>query len=187
MFKKLNTKTLLVVFGVLFAIVLITQLFKNKQGDRNFETQLFTIDTAKVSSITIVPKGSTDEIRLVKSGVTWSLQTKGKTYKAEQSIPKGMLGELHGIKAEQIVGTEKSEWNKFELNDTSTIWVRVDEGNKRTADFRVGKFSFRQPSTMITYIRLANDEKVYAVNGFLAMTFGRSPDEFKAKPQVDGK
>jgi hypothetical protein len=34
---------------------------------------------------------------------------------------------------------------------------------------------------------LANDEKVYAVNGFLAMTYGRNPDEFKAKPQVDGK
>ncbi len=40
---------------------------------------------------------------------------------------------------------------------------------------------------MITYIRLANNEKVYAVKGFLLMTFGKNPNEFKAKPQVDGK
>lgn len=185
MFKKLNTKTLLVAFGILLVIVVVTQLFKSKQGDRNFESQLFSIDTAKVSAIIIVPKGGRDEVKLVKSANTWSVQTRGNTYKAEQSIPKAMLNELRSIKAEQITATEESEWNTFELSDTSSIWVRVEEGNKRVADFRIGKFSFRQPSTMITYIRLANDERVYAINGFLAMSFGRNPDELKEKTQTN--
>lgn len=185
MFKKLNTKSLLAVFGVLLVVVVISQLFKSKQGDRNFESQLFTIDTAKVSSITIVPKGSTDEVKIIKSHNTWSLQSKGGTYKAQQGIPKAMLGELLSLRTEQIVGTEKAEWNNFELSDTSSTWVRVEEGKKVVADFRIGKFSFRQPSTMISYIRLANDEKVYAVNGFLAMTYNRNLNDLRDTTRVD--
>jgi len=185
MFKKLNTKTLFITFGLLLAIVVITQLWKNKQGDSNFKSELFTIDTAQVSSITIVPKGSKDEVKLVKSGNTWSLQTTGRTYKADQSIPRGMLAELLSIRADQIAGTEKSEWPQFELSDTSSTWVRVEEKGKVTGDFRIGKFSFKQPNTMTTYIRLANDENVYAISGFLAMSFNRTLNDLRDKTFVD--
>jgi hypothetical protein len=185
MFRKLNTKTLLVIFVTLLAIVVVMQLFKSKQSDRNFDSQLFTIDTAKVSTIVITPKGTNEEFRLVRSGNQWSLQWKGKSYLADRSITSGMLAEVLATNAERIAGTEKSEWAQFQLSDSSATKVRIEEGTKTVADFRIGKFSFQQPNSMTTYIRLADDEKVYAVNGFMAMSFNRNPDDLRDKTLVD--
>lgn len=185
MFKKLNTKTLIAVFGVLLVVVVVTQLFKSKQGDRNFESQLFTIDTSRVETIVILPKGSKDEVKLVNVNYNWTLQFKGKTYKADQSIPKGMLMELVNLRAERIAATEKSEWMQFQLSEDSATHVKLEEKGKMLADLYVGKFSFQQPNTMTTYIRLANDEKVYAVSGYMAMTFNRDPNDFRDKKLVN--
>lgn len=185
MFKKLNTRTLLAIFGVLLAIVIVSQLLKSKQGDRNFESQLFTMDTSRVETIVIFPKGSKDEVKLVNADHNWTLQYKGKTYRADQSIPKGMLTELITMRAERIAATEQSEWSKFELSEDSATHVRLELKGKIMADFYVGKFSFQQPNTMTTYIRLADDDKVYAVSGYIAMTFNRNPNDLRDKTLVN--
>src|SRR5512145_2891390 len=126
MFNKLNTKTLAIAFGALLVLVIAIQLFKGgKESDRNFASQLFTVDTSKVSSIIITPKGNSDEIKLTRSGNTWTFQSKGKTYKPEKGIVGAMLNELLNIKADRVAATEKSEWSQYELTDTSSTRVKV--------------------------------------------------------------
>lgn len=186
MFNKLNTKTLAIAFGILLMVVIAVQLFKGgKQSDRNFVRQLFSVDTAKVSSIIITPKGNSGDIKLVRSGNTWTLVSGGKTYKTEKGVAGAMLNELQQIKADRVVATEKSEWAQFEVTDSTSTSVRVKEGNKITADFRIGKFSFQQPNTMTTYIRLSDDDQVYAINGLPGMTFNRNTNDLRDKTLVD--
>jgi hypothetical protein len=143
------------------------------------------MDTSRVDAIVIVPKGSQAEVELVNGDHSWTLQFKGKTYRADQSIPKGILSELISTRAERIAATEQSEWSKFQLSEDSAIHVRLEARGKIVADFYVGKFSFQQPNTMTTYIRLANDDKVYAVNGYMAMTFNRNPNDLRDKTLVN--
>jgi hypothetical protein len=186
MFNKLNTKTLAITFGILLIVVIAVQLFKGgKQSDRNFASQLFSVDTAKVSSIIITPKGNPGDIKLVRSGNTWTLVSGGKTYKTEKGIAGAMLNELQHMKADRVVATEKSEWTQFEVTDTTSTRVRVEEGDNLTADFRIGKFSFQQPNTMTTYIRLSDNDQVYAINGLPGMTFNRNTNDLRDKTLVD--
>jgi hypothetical protein len=96
-----------------------------------------------------------------------------------------MLNELMTIKADRVAATEKSEWSQYELTDTSSTRVKVEEGGKITADFRIGKFSFQQPNTMTTYIRLSDGDQVYAVNGFPGMTFNRNAGDLRDKTLVN--
>jgi hypothetical protein len=55
----------------------------------------------------------------------------------------------------------------------------VFEGSKLALDLVVGRFSFQQPRTMNTFVRLFNDKDVYEVDGFLDMTFNQGANIFR--------
>lgn len=185
MFNKLNFKTLLIIFGSLLVLVILTQLFKIRGSERNFNSQLFTIDTAKISTIYIKPKGVSDEIKIIRNGSSWIIDLKGKNLRADINAINGMLSELAGIKADRIAGTDKSQWTEYEVTD-SAIKVRVEQEGKIVADFLVGKFSYQQnPQKFTTFIRKNSEDETYAVQGFLSMTFGRGINDLRDKTLVN--
>jgi len=79
--------------------------------------------------------------------------------------------------------------------------VQVEAGKKHATDLYIGKFSYSQPpqqamspyggrqqGTMTSYVRLAGEKEVFAVEGFLRMMFSRSASEFRDRTllQVSG-
>jgi|ERR1035437_3355769 hypothetical protein len=184
MFKKLNFKTLVLIFGGLLAIVVIMQVVKHSSGDRNFKDKLFTVDTAKVSTIILIPRSEKSEIRLVRNGNSWTMAVKGKTYKIERGYVEDMLRILPQMKPERVVATEKSEWPDYQVTDTASVRVKAEQGNKVVADFLVGKFSYTQYK-QTTFVRPFDENEVYAIDGFLAMIFNKSANDLRNKSLVN--
>jgi len=186
MFKKINFKSLLIIFGGLLVFMILLQIIRRSGGERNFKDKLFEVYTAKVSAIIIKPRSEKTEIRLVRSGNVWTFTTKNKTYKAEKTVIEGMLLELSRMKAERIAATDKSDWAQFDVTDTLSTRVKAEQGGKLVADFLVGKFSYQQSNqSAYTYVRLYNEDEVYAVNGFLAMSFNKSVNDLRNKTLVN--
>jgi hypothetical protein len=184
MFKKLNFRTLLLIFGGLFVLVTVMQLLKHSRGERNFKEKLFDIDTAKVSAIILMPRHEKNEIRVSRQGNKWEFKVKDKTYQAEKNTIEDMLRTLISIKPERIAATEKSEWAKFEVTDTAPVRVKVEQKGKITADFLVGKFAYSQ-YRQSTYVRLFDENEVYSIDGFLAMVFNKSANDLRNKTLVN--
>lgn len=183
MFKRFNFKTLSILFLVLLAIVVIIRVVHHSKGDRNFKASFFELDTAKVSSITILPHPLHEQVSLTKKGKTWILTKKNKQYAAEESAIRSILSELQNMKPEFLAATEKSDWPTYQLTDTGSTRVKVEQDGKLVADFLLGKVSFKQYE-QTTFIRNSNETSIYAVNGLLGLVFNREADDFRNKTMV---
>jgi hypothetical protein len=192
MFKKINIKWLAVVFVLLLAVVVLVTLIDNKSTinqNRTFNSQLTDFDTSKVNSLIIYPKSKKEKIQLIKTGKDWNIAIGKKSYTAEENAVKGMLNSLFALKATRIAARYKSQWNEFEVSDSSATHVQLMADKKTVADIYIGKFSYKQPEnanpymqqrgTMTSYVRVAGDDEVYAVEGILAMAFNREANDFR--------
>ena len=191
MFRKITNKSLLIIFAILAIVVVIVLVYDQHKGERSFKNELFKVDSSAVTSVTIYSKGSgKDFVKLAKSGKEWEVLNQGKRYPADSGSIKNMLQSLAHITAERVAGTEKSDWKTFEITDSLSTRVVVEEGKIVSADFRVGKISFSQDRSMQGYggqrnmqvkshIRVPDDERIYVVDGFLSMLFTATPDHYR--------
>ncbi len=186
MFRKFNTKTLIIVLVILAAGVFILNYFEGKQGNRTFKKELVTIDTAKVSAIYIYPKGQGHtEIKLTGSDGKWTVESDGKKAGASSANVKNMLAELLRVKSKRLVAKDEEKWEEYEVKEDVGTRVKVMEGGEATLDMVIGKFSFNQQArSASSYVRLTDDKFVYVVEGFLDMTFNRDFDAFRDKKLV---
>lgn len=190
--KKIKNSTLLILFIVLLVAVAAVFLYDRHKGDRTFKSQLFAIDSARVSSISIYPKGSSDAMILSGSGNNWTIHFKDQSFPADtQSIRQILSAVIHAI-PERVATTDLSGWKEFEITDSAATRVVIREGDETTADFRLGKLSFSQMNQgrgygrgqniiVKSHIRIAGDDKVYVVDGFLSMMFGDQPSRYRNK------
>ncbi len=199
MFSKLNTKVLIGVFAVLLLIALFAMLRNNSQSavsrNRTFESELTDFDSTAVSKIILYPKNYAVSIELSKTDKKWFVKNEGSEYNADPGAIKSMLGSLIEMRATRIAANDKSQWEKYEVTDSLATRVQVYSGKKVVADVYIGKFSYQQPKNqnpymqqqgkMTSYVRMENGKEVYAVNGFLAMTFNRQPNDFRNRSLIN--
>ena len=189
--KKITNKTLLILFLALAAIALVFYFIDSKKGDRTFKTELVKVDSAKVTSITIYPKGKPKEtLSLIKSGKSWEVKFNNHSYPADTMTVERILQVLGKVNAERVASTDKSGWKGLEITDSLSTHVVVNQGSEITADFRVGKISFtrninqqsygrNQNMDVKSHIRVAGDDRVYVVDGFLSMMFSDQPSMYR--------
>ncbi|MEI7980274.1 MAG: DUF4340 domain-containing protein [Bacteroidota bacterium] len=191
--KKIGNRTLLIVFCILAAIAVIIYFYDKNKGEKTFRTDLFTVDSAKVTAITIYPKGKPDgSIKLAKNGKNWEVLSNRKTYPADTATIQRLISALLNVKAERVAGNDKFSWKELEISDSASTRVVVEQNKEVAADFRLGKISFPRDNTanpngrnqnliVKSHIRVAGDEKVYVVDGFLSMMFGDRSSAYRNK------
>jgi len=191
MFRKLSNKFLLILFAILAIVVAIVFIHDSKKGERTFKSELFTIDSSAVTSITIYPKGKANEIiKLGKEGKEWDVISNNKHYPADSSFVKNILHVLAHIAPERVAGTDNASWKEYDMTDEASTRVVVEQGQNVAADFRVGKISFSQGQRsqnrrgnqnmeVKSHIRVAGDDRVYVVDGFLSMMFGPNLGQYR--------
>jgi hypothetical protein len=198
MFHKLNIKTLIVILAVLAAVILIIDMMGDKE--RSFRSEIIEVDTAKITAVQInIPKEQT-EIILSRTGGSseWVVMSEGIKYPADLSVVKNILAQLNDIKAERVAATNEDKWDQFEVSDSTGTRVILMEGKKEVADLYVGKFSYAQPpqgaqqnpyqqqrGKMTSFVRLADEEEVYAVDGFLKMSYQNDVNSYRNKSLVN--
>lgn len=180
MFQKVNNKILGIVFGILLLIGAFIFVFDGGKTERTFREVLVDIDTSKVTEILIYPKSQNHkEVRLYKDKDEWrvDLPSGGNAKVVDQRI-SSLFSQLLAILPKRLAARDESKWNELQVDSTGSR-VKVIEGSKLSLDLVIGRFSFQQPRTMNTFVRLYNDKDVYEVDGFLDMTFNQGANIFR--------
>ncbi len=178
----MNNKTLLYIFGGLVVIYLASKLF-SKKSDRSFDLEIVQVDTMDVDQIKLYPKADAgEEIIFVKTGNGWTATQAGFTVDAQPTGIKGLLSNLANIPVDRVVTKSPEKWVDYEVDETNGTRVVALQKGKALADFIVGRFNFDQMSRSATsYVRKNGENDVFAVDGFLGMSFNRGFDSFRDK------
>ncbi len=195
MFRKINMKWLAVIFVVLLALVIFIQVRDARKGDRSFRKFLVEADTASMSAIHIVRPGDHGaKLDLYRKDGGWEVSSGNETYKADNNAVDNLLLQLKSLSPERIAATKSDKWADYEVVDTMAIEVKVlNKKDKVLSDLLIGKFSYKQPDnpysrqgTMTSFVREKGEKKVYAVSGFLKMTFNPDLATYRYKALVNG-
>lgn len=180
MFQTINNKILGIIFGVLLITGLFLFLFDGGKNERTFREVLVDIDTSKVTEILIYPKSQNHkEVKLYKENDEWRVTLpSGGNAKVLNDRISNLFVQLIAIKPKRLAARDESKWNELQVDSTGSR-VKIFEGSKQTLDLVVGRFSFQQPRTMNTFVRLFNDKDVYEVDGFLDMMFNQGANIFR--------
>jgi len=194
MFKKLNSKVLIIILIVLGGIYYISTLTDN--NDRSFRNVIVAIDTAQVTEIAINSTKDNLNIILSKTGNSdWEVASAGNKYPADKSIVQNILAQFSEMKPKRIAATSKFKWADFEVSDSTGTNVILKDGNEELTNIYIGKFSYTQPpqgaqqqqmqqqqrGIMTSFVRLADDDDVYAVEGFLKMSYQNDVNSYRNK------
>lgn len=182
-----SNKTLGIIFVVLLIIVGIMYLTNTGKHERSFRANLVNVDTSKVTQITIYSKSHKNEpVELTKAEDGWTVKiSKDKNARVPEEKIQSLFRQILSIKPKRLAARGKDQWHTYEVDSTGSRVV-VNEGSKKVLDIIIGKFSFHQPRSMSTFVRLNNDNDVYEVDGFLAMTFNREPNSFRDGTVIKG-
>ncbi len=180
MINKLSTKTLILIFVVLLAIVAIFIIYDSSHGERSFRSALVNVDTAKVTSINIYPKATHHkEVHLYKEGNYWKVKlADGKDVVVPQPKINQILEQLVRFQSIGVAAQSKDKWAEFQV-DTSGTRIEVYQGGDNIADITIGKFTYHRPNTMMTYVKVGGDDNVYEVLGFMNFEFNHDANYFR--------
>lgn len=188
MFRKINTKTILILFAVLLVLVIGVNIIDRQKNERTFKDELVKIDADDITQILIYPKSMKgEEIKLEKENDSWSVIKADKKYPADENAASSVINELNGMKPESVASTSKKRWSQYEVTDSLGTNVILNSKGKKVADVIIGKISFTQPQKATSYVRLTSDNVVYAVDGFLSMSFNRDMNSYRDKTVADVK
>lgn len=182
---KMSSKTLLIVFLLMLVLAVVFIYYDSTHEERTFEKDIVNIDTAKVTSILLYPKVTNHkEVKIFKEGNYWHVRLdNNKNTSADEAKVRELLNQLLRVKASSLAAKDESKWNEYQVDSTGTR-IKIFEGNKNTLDLIIGKFTFRQPRTMASYVRLKGDKYVYEVENFMDFAFNRKPNEFRVNKIV---
>lgn len=180
MFRKINSKILVIIFAALLVLVVFIELVDAKKGNRTFKNELVKVAAEEVTSIEIYPKATNGNlIKIFRENNKWRTESEGNSYNADAATAGRMISELNSLKPKSVAATKKESWKKFEVTDSLGTRVKLLKGSEVLADVMIGKFSFSQPRNTTSYIRLTEDKEVYGVDGMLAMSFNRNVNSFR--------
>jgi hypothetical protein len=180
MFRKINNKILGIVFTALLLLVVLLFVFEGGKSERTFRQVLVDIDTTAVTEILIYPKSqSYKEVKLFKDKEGWhvTLPSGGNAKVTDQRM-SGLFAQLLAIQPKRLAARDETKWSELQVDSTGSR-LKVYEGSKLATDLVIGRFSFQQPRSMNTFVRLFNDKDVYEVEGFLDMTFNQGANIFR--------
>ncbi len=180
----MNNRILLIILVALLAIYGLTQIFSGKR-ERSFNADLIQLDTARVTSVVITPKTGDEPITLKREGQQWIASQGEKNVPALDRPVTGLLGALASVRTRRIAAKSTEKWPEYEVEEGKATRIQVYEAGDLLEDFLLGRFDFNQQTRSATsYLRLTGEDEVYAVDGFLTMSFPANFDAFRNKTVV---
>ncbi len=187
MAKKNSTKTLGIVLVVLLGIFFLVQL-RTKKKESTLNRDLVRVDTAKVTAVYLYPQAEKGkELVFRKTDKGWKISDGKTEAPVETGTMKNLLSSVMQIRPKQLVARGKDKWKEYSVTDSAATRLKVMEGNKQVLDLYIGKFTVNRNNNSpygryggygggvsgTSYVRAGNGKEVYAVDGFLAMSFNQ--------------
>ncbi len=186
----MRVKGLKILSGVLIILLVITliiTLTENKKDRGTFRSEIISFSPSDITRIEMVTSRNDDPFSIVKtSGGQWEIEKGSQRFAAQTAQVDNLLHTLSNMKAKQVVAKSRNNWEQYSVDDSLGTRVILYKGNTLTADIVAGRMSFSQSRNpyqqypdAVSYVRLGNDETVYAVEGMLTMSLNQSANDFR--------
>src|SRR5258708_775464 len=179
--KKLSNKILVITLLVLGAGFILSRLFWSPGLESNLRKDLIQLDASKITEVRIWPSSHPgEELKLVREGYRWKVSKGKRRSQSDDALVKSLLSLARQVKAQRMVSRKKEKWEELNVGEKGTH-VSIYENSTKKADFQVGKTGFTSAadgsfSGGYTYLRLTDENEVYAVEGFFESGFNRAYD-----------
>ena len=184
MFRKINLKTLIILFVSLLLLVVIVNLIDHRKGNRSFKGNLVEYQADQISKILVYPKAMQGEkVELIKENDRWMVLANNKKFRADQNLIQSLINGLNHLSPESLVSNKKDRWVRYEVTDSLGTHVQLYNGEYPKADLIFGKVSYSAQSVR-SYVRLTKENTVYRINGSQASEFNRDINGFKDKTVI---
>lgn len=175
--KRFNNKILIIIFLVLIGAFVLTKVFRSPGLERNLSEDIFSVDTAKITTLKIYPAvEQREEIRLMKAGNNWKVSRGEKAVQAENSRVKFLINTIAKLRPERMVSRKKEKWDEYDVGDTTALKVVAMEGSNEKLNLFIGKQN--GPST---YVRIEGEDEVYIVEGNIRSSFDKKFNDWRDK------
>lgn len=159
---------------VLSALVVLLSLYLIlRSGDRIQYVIPRLNPLGAIDEVEILQSGET--IRLVFSGERWKVQPEG--FNVDPDIMIQILEIVGNLKFSELVSVT-GNYGAYDLDDSSRIQVAAFKGGELIRSFNLGK---RSPTYDHTFIKLADDDRVFQVSGDIRYLFGNTKEGFRDK------
>ena len=196
---KLSNTVLIAIFLALAGIMAWINFSDSKTEKRNFRKELVSIDTSKITELLLYPQAlQGKEIKFTKQSDGWILSSTDTSATLGKPAVEPLINNLLQVKPKRLAARSEAKWQELEVDEAKATRIKVKEGSETTLDLFVGKFTFQQAEgqtkanpnmppqqqqpIMTSFVRLAGDVDVYAVDGILSMMYNRQVADFLPKP-----
>lgn len=101
---------------------------------------------------------------------------------AKPQAVTAVLGPLADLQAHRIISRDAGQYATYEIDDAKAGRITAWSGNKQVADLLMGGFRFDQAAqTATTFVRKADADEVYEIDGFKNMGLKARFDQFRDK------
>ncbi len=183
MSKKKNNRIAIIVFAVLLAAVGINELIKASKGERTFRKDIVDIEANDIEKLVIIPRNAgTRSVEVFRKDSVWKLKVEDKLFAADQEMIRGIVDELAAMAPDQLVANSRDSWKEYDITDSLGVRLTVYGKGKKEVQLTLGRFSYNQATRKpSTYVRVDNEKEIYAVEGYLGMTFNREINNLRDK------
>ena len=177
MLKKFSNKGLLIVLLGLIGVYAVIELTGNKQRSGSLRSTLVEIDTANVTRMNVI--GKAGKVELFKENEDWKVKlADSKVVTASESSVKNALSALMSIKPSRMASKSEAKWKDYQVDSTGTR-VEVYEGDDKSLDIILGRFGMEGRNAYHTFVRLNEDQEVYAANNFMSFSVGSDANSYR--------
>jgi hypothetical protein len=195
MFAKNRTLLLLVILGIVVGLYFLLGQWGDQES--NFRTSLPGYDTAVVDRVELSPANPDYPFDLVRDGNEWQVMVGDQSYAADPSSIRNLLDGLNGIPIRNVVANSSDRWEEYKVNEESGTRLKFISGNKPVSDLYLGRFEYIQPKSrqrdqfgrspqgeMLSFVRMADEESVYAIDGMVSLGIRKNANEYRDKRLV---
>lgn len=182
-----NTFNNKILLGVLVALVLIffatDYIRKQKRSSSKSMPTLAVFEREMVDKIRVTPPNFEEPIEVNRINAdSWEVTQAGKSYTADVQTVERFFKDLEALKTNRLVSRKPDRKADYSVNDSLGTRVQVFEGDETATDFYLGRFKYApSPSGFggITYIREADSDEIYGVDGFQNPNFNKQLAEWR--------
>jgi hypothetical protein len=190
------SKNRTLILGVILMVALAIYLFLeyNQNNEKNYRTQLPELDTATISQIVVTPPSGADQIVLIKDVHQWIVKSGDESYQADMNIIESLMQNLDQAGVKSVASTSSDNWEEFQISDDLGTRISFEKTDHAANDIVIGKFDYiqannpnpkpysRQPQgEMLSYVRVDDEESVYAIDGMIALGLGKTINDYRDK------
>ncbi|MDX1941190.1 MAG: DUF4340 domain-containing protein [Saprospiraceae bacterium] len=176
----MKDRTILLIVLLMIIVYLALRYFP-KGRDPNFNATFIQLDTTSLASLLITSPNSTAELSLRRTEGQWIASNGQVHIKAPADLMNPLLRTLYHIKTQFVATQSPKDWSEYGVSENLGTRIRIYDAHGLREDFVVGKIQVTPAGKTLSYVRFADANEVYAVEGTPMQNLQLNFDAFRNK------